>query len=181
MTEPVRHLRAAPPPPQAPRLPDVSWLSSEAPRRPGELYEPVRIGARAEHRLELSAGRASLPAELVGRLLVEADLLRRDQDRRSFPLDHLDQAAAEARVTRRLSAAESAYLKALRGSHEAGKAGALIVPVRLLGRVGEVDLATAMLGDPLRAASWERAALLQGRTMSEWGLSVELERAARSS
>jgi hypothetical protein len=181
MKKHVRHLRAAPPPPPVPALPDVSWLSSEAPRRPGELCEPVRIGAEAEKRLQSSAEHAGIPAELVGRLLLEADLLKRDLAGPSAGLEALDRAAATTRVRRRLSSAESNYLKALGEKRPSGKGGALIVPVRLLGRLSGVDLASAMLGDAARAASWERAAILHGRTMIEWGLAVALYEATTQS
>ena len=122
-------------------------------------------------------GRADIATALAGRLLVEADLLSRDLAGWSEAVDYLDRAAAAERVSHRLSSAESAYLKSLGAAQAPGTAGALITPVRLVGRLGDVDLPTAMAGDARRAAAWERAAVLQGRTMLEWGLLVALREA----
>jgi hypothetical protein len=114
--------------------------------------------------------------ELAGALLVEAALVRRDLEDLDMPHGEelLDRAAADARVTRRLGAAESDYLGALRSSHESGRAGALALPVRLLRRLAELDLTEALDGDAERAAAWEAAAVLNGRSMSEWALFIAL-------
>lgn len=90
--------------------------------------------------------------------------------------DRLDNAAARAEVRHRLSAAEADYLRHLRfppGMRQT----LLTVPVRLLGRLGELDVTAALGGDPARATAWELAALLDGRTMLEWALAVMLRAA----
>jgi hypothetical protein len=72
-----------------------------------------------------------------------------------------------------MSAAEADYLRRLGLRRWAPGPGATI-PVRLIGRLASVDVATALDGDATRAVAWEAAALLQARTMLEWGLAVIL-------
>jgi len=91
----------------------------------------------------------------------------------------LDVLAASAEVVIGLSEAQSAYLRVLsRGS--AQQTGALPrllpVPMRLIERIGQEGLVRRV--DPAlleTALLWERAAVLSGRTMSEWAALALLE------
>jgi hypothetical protein len=159
-------------------LPDVGWLCEQGPRRPGELHETVAFGGEAERQLERSASAGRVSPSLAARLLLEAALLRRDlQAAGAARADGLlDHAAGAARVCRRLSAGEADYLRALRMASHPERTGAVTVPVRLLARLEEVDLAAALGGDARQAVSWEAAALMAGRTMLEWGLLRALRR-----
>lgn len=171
-----RRLRAVAVDSPAPPLPDVSWLCEGGPRRPGELHEPIALGLDAEHHLERAAGLAGQSPALAARLLLEAALLRHDLRRMGRPGDEavLDEAARAARVSRRMSAAEADYLRALRAPARRERSGAVTVAVRLLARLDEIDLVATVRGDAQQAARWEAAALMEGRTMLEWGLFVAL-------
>jgi hypothetical protein len=160
-------------------LPDVAWLCEQGPLRPGELHEPIAFGGEAEGRLEDSATAGGLSPALAARLLVEAALLRKDLLLAgAVQADAvLDEAARTARVCRRLSAGEADYLRALGMAGRRERAGAVTVPVRLLGRLDEIDLVAALARDAMQAVSWETAALMEGRTMLEWGLLAALRRA----
>ena len=177
----MSHLRLQPPlravpPPAVSALPDVSWLCDEGPRRPGELREPIELGPEAVRELERSARAAGHSATLVAALLLEAALLREDLRRPGLlrDLTALDGAARAMRVRRRMSAAEADYLRALRVSPHSKAVGVVTVPVRLLGRLSELELGAAFAEDARRAVAWEAAALIDGRTMIEWGLLVAL-------
>jgi hypothetical protein len=85
----------------------------------------------------------------------------------------LDAAAASAAVTLELSEPASAYLGALdRGeSAHAYTTGMLALPMRLRERIGSRSPTTLLTAELLDyAIAWERAALVAGRTMSEWAL-----------
>jgi hypothetical protein len=109
---------------------------------------------------------------LAARLLLEAALLRRDLSLASaVRVDGLlDEAARSARVSRRLSAGDADYLRALALSRRPEQGGAVTVPVRLLARLDELDLERELDGDVRQAVTWETAAVIEGRTMLEWGL-----------
>lgn len=162
-------------PPAPPALPDVDYLYGDGPRRPGELHEPLALGRELQDRLVRSARRAGLPVDLTARLLIEAALLVGDLEALGAPdaAQELDVVAARARVERRMSAAEADYLRSLGLRRWAPGPGATI-PVRLVGRLASIDVAAALDGDATRAVAWEAAALLQARTMLEWGLAVIL-------
>lgn len=162
-------------PPAPPALPDVAYLYGDGPRRPGELHEPLPLGPEAQDRLLRSARRAGLPVDLTARLLIEAALLVGDLKALGAgdAAKELDVAAAGARVERRMSAAEADYLRRLGVCRWAPSPGAAI-PVRLIGRLASLDVASSLDGDATRAVAWEAAALLQARTMLEWGLAVIL-------
>jgi hypothetical protein len=121
---------------------------------------------------------AKVSASLAARLLLEAALLRHDlRAAGAVNVDEqLDQAARAGRVCRRLSAGEAAYLRALGTASRPGRSGAVTVPVRLLGRLDDIDVAAALAKDAGQAVSWETAALMAGRTMLEWGLLAALRR-----
>lgn len=165
-----------PAPPAPPPLPDVAYLYDDRPRRPGELHEPLALGPEAQDRLARSACSAGLPLDLTARLLIEAALLVSDLEALGAPdaARDLDTVAAHATVQRRMSAAEADYLRRLSVRRWAPGPSATI-PVRLIGRLASVDVACALDGDATRAVAWEAAALLQSRTMLEWGLAVILQ------
>jgi hypothetical protein len=168
----LRLVAATEPPPP---LPDLPQLYDEAIRRPGELHELVVLDEEQRFALERAAQQAGLPTGITGRLLIEAALVSEDLASlcATAAAERLDAAAARARVRRRLSAAEADYLRHLR--HPTGLRQTLLtVPVRLIGRLDEIDIGAALGGDPVRAAAWEIAALLDGRTMLEWALAAVL-------
>jgi hypothetical protein len=162
---------AEPPPP----LPDLPALYDDAIRRPGELHEPVILDAAQHVALDRAARRAKLPTGVTGRLLLEAALVCEELGglRAIAAPDRLDEAAARAKVRRRLSAAEADYLRHLRNP-PGMRQTLLTVPVRLISRLHGLDVARALGEDPARATAWEMAALLAGRTMLEWALAVML-------
>jgi hypothetical protein len=151
-------------------LPSVDHLCEHAVRRPGELHERLVLDAETLLRAETASRRAALPLGLTVVLLVEAALVRADVAMiASTELESaLDRAAASPRVRRALSAAEADYLRALRGSGFARTMPTL--PMRVFGRAATIDIASALRDDAARAARWEAAALLEGRTMLEWAL-----------
>lgn len=151
-------------------LPSVEHLYDSGVRRPGELHEPFDLDTGSLRRAEAAARRAALPLGLTVGLLVEAELARADLASIAGTAVEgvLDEAAALTKVTRQLSAGEADYLRLLRG---AGFSRTLpTLPVRVLGRARALDLAAALDADVARAARWEAAALLDGRTMLEWSL-----------
>lgn len=164
-------LRLVAAPDSPPPLPELSQLFDDSIRRPGEFHEPVILNIRQRGLLDGAARRVRLPTGVTGRLLIEAALVRADLASFEAPIDvgRLDDTAARAEVRRRLSAAEADYLRHLR--YPGGISATLLtVPVRLIGRLGDVDLGSALDGDPTRAVEWEIGALLEGRTMLEWAL-----------
>jgi hypothetical protein len=166
-------LRLVDAPPEPPPLPELPQLFDDSVRRPGELHEPVALNGQLRGLLNAAARQMRLPTGLTGRLLIEVALVIADLARLGLDLgtglDRLDDAATGAVVRRRLSAAEADYLRHLR--HPDGVSETLLsVPVRLAGRLHEVDLGVALRGDPVRAVTWEVGALLAGRTMLEWAL-----------
>ena len=169
-------LRVVPPVRDPPPLPCVEHLGDAVARRPGELHEPLQLGATALSSAAAMARRAQLPLGLAVRLLVEAAFVHEDLASRGAAYEEkLDIAAAAAVVSRRLSAAEADYLRALQSRDVASTLPTL--PVRLIGRLDTIHLAQTLTGNARRAALWETAALLEGRTMVEWALSVALRAA----
>jgi hypothetical protein len=152
-------------------VPDFSHAYDDRLRRPGELHEAVPLPPRAGPVVERAAAAAGLPSGTAARLLIEAALVRVDLAAigQRAAESRLDAAAAGAVVCRRLSAAESDYVCGLRRGRTTDRTVAT-VPVRLIGRLAEVDLEVALAGDLPRAVGWEVAAVLSGRTMLEWAL-----------
>ena len=90
----------------------------------------------------------------------------------------LDAAAGRARVAIELSEPLSAYFAALsprRQGEEGSLPQVLALPMRLTERIGVrggcLRLEAALLASAL---AWERAAVLEGRTMSEWAFVMAL-------
>lgn len=168
-------LQLMPAPPIPPPLPDMAYLYDDRPRRPGELHEPLALGPDIQNRLARSACNAGLPLGVTAGLLLEAALLVSDLEAlgASDAARDLDPVAARATVRRRMSAAEADYLRRL-SVRRCAPGPSATIPVRLIGRLGSIDVAAALDGDAERAVAWEAAALLQSRTMLEWGLAVIL-------
>ncbi len=164
-------LRLLPMPASAVERPELGHAYDDRLRRPGELHEAVPVPPGSAPAVERSASTAGVPTGTAVRLLIEAALVLADLAAigRTGMESWLDEAAAGAVVCRRLSAAEADYVMGLRRGHASGSTVATL-PVRLIGRVAEVDGGSALAGDLPRAVAWEAAAVLSGRTMLEWAL-----------
>lgn len=115
---------------------------------------------------------------------VERALVLRDAEANGFmrqtAADLLDRRGRETTVGVALSAAPAAYARTLTLKRPAPREDVregLLVPVatRLIDRARTIDRLAAIdiAHDDLRSAlAWERAAMLNARTMSEWALSV---------
>jgi hypothetical protein len=149
--------------------------------RPSERFEPWPIAEETARPLAEAAARRGLLPETAGPILIERALLEEDFAARRLGgmTVRLDELAARAEVEIELSEAQSAYLRALsRGSAKQAVAHPrlLPVPMRLTERLGEEGIAKRLAPGPLGAALlWERAAVLSGRTMSEWATLAMLE------
>jgi hypothetical protein len=105
---------------------------------------------------------------VVERMLIEEDLRLAGH---GPALTILDGAASATRVMVELSEPTSAYLRALEGGSAAASRvrDSVRLPMRLTERVGARTLERLLDARMLRSAlAWERAAVLSGRTMSEW-------------
>jgi hypothetical protein len=140
-------------------------------RRPGELHEAVVIPPTVLRAVERTAAAVGVPSGTAARLLIETALVKVDLAAlgRADSSAALDTAAAAAAVCRRLSAAEADYLRGLRHRHDDRRSMATL-PLRISGRIEQIDMEAALTGDLSRALAWEAAALLAGRTMLEWAL-----------
>jgi hypothetical protein len=106
----------------------------------------------------------------VERCLLENDLLLLA---RSGAAAALDAAGAGAAVSSELSEPSSAYLAALDGTGGGAvqTPAMLTLPMRLGDRIGARNVVELLDPRLLHSAiAWERAAVLSGRTMSEWAL-----------
>ena len=150
--------------------------------RPSERCEPWPV--EDEHRLGSLAAAADelgVSLELAVVVVVERSLLANDLAARRIDgiAARLDAEAAHASVTIELSEPLSAYLSALL-SHDRGVSRSLprliTLPMRLTERIGAEGPAARLDATLLQSAlHWERAALLEGRTMSEWATLKILE------
>lgn len=88
----------------------------------------------------------------------------------------LDGAARAARVLMPLSAAEADYVSALTQGRWKRRSSLVLVPTRMLARLRSASAEAIFDPDLLRSAiAWERAAVLSGLTMTEWGISAGFE------
>jgi hypothetical protein len=96
-------------------------------------------------------------------------------------VSELDDLAGDAVVASLPSGATAVYLRQLAGGARVGIAS-LTVPVNIPGRLAsrlqalgnESAEALIMEGDLEKSLAWERAAVLEGRTITEWALSRTL-------
>lgn len=149
--------------------------------RAGDRNDPWVIPAGAALRALAEAARAhGVDLELAVRVTAECALVCDDLAAAGVSeLELLDVAAAEAGVDGPVDSATADYLRRL--SCRAGQAGGASrarplgdavtvgLPVRLAARLLRADLDVLLAAAPLeRALAWEVAAVLSGRTMSEW-------------
>ncbi len=170
-------LRRAHPPPEPAPLPTGDLLSRSE-RRPGELYEVVALDERTALALADKAQQAGVSAGVALTLLVELELLNQDlTDARAHLTEPLP-AAPEMR----LGAAEANYIRWLAIGRQLKRRTyahqSVAVPVRLLTRMTQATITSAVEGDLDRAIRWEAAAVTAGRTIGELGLLLSLRAAA---
>jgi len=144
--------------------------------RAGDRHEPWTLPVGdALRALAGAAGEAGVDVELAVRLTVECALVCDDLRAAGVDPAALDAVAAAERVAGELDAAAAAYLRRLTGRRRGTAARALGevvtagLPLRLSARLLAADLDALVAAVPLeRALAWETAAVLAGRTMSEW-------------
>jgi hypothetical protein len=150
--------------------------------RPADRCEPWPVEDSSRlHALAAAAAACGVSTELAAILVVERALLASDLAAHGLNevLPRLNAVARHASVAVELTEPLSAYLRALSGRTRTAAGSlpqALVLPMRLteriLARQGRPRLDEALL--PL-ALAWERAAVLEGRTMSEWAVVKLLE------
>lgn len=152
----------------------------------GERNEPWTLSVTHDLRtLDDEAAGAGLDLELALRLATEAALVCSDLIALDVSLEAIDEVAAGAAVSGAVDPCHAAYLRRLTTSPPRAPRAldALIVaglPTRLSTRLLAVDLAELIKGTSLsRARSWEIAAVLDGRTISEWASLTALGLARR--
>jgi len=158
--------------PEPPPLPTGEALVV-GPRRPGELYDVVALGAAGEV-IAAQAVCSRIGVDVAATLLLELHLLATDCSAAGRVLPTTPTTAAPRR---RLSAAEADYLRVLtfRPGAVAAPAARAALPVRLLPRLTPAVIAAAAASADLEEAiRWETAALLEGRTIGELGLLLAL-------
>lgn len=151
---------------------------SRAAVRAGDRHEPWTLPASPALRaLAEAALAAGIELELALRLCLERALVVADLRAVGVEVARLDSLAARACVSGALDAADCAYLRRLTRREDAGSArplgDAIIVglPSRLTARLlaaGPEELLERAGLDVEAALSWEIAAVLDGRTISEW-------------
>lgn len=153
--------------------------------RPTERHEPWSISGVAIADLERAASDAGVELSVAVAVVVERRLLLDLLPEARRGEEWLDRRAAQVRARTALSAASAAYLRALtngsRPRSEAAPAwtlGHVALPARLSDRLFAAwPPAPALRADELRPALlWERAAVLSGLTLTEWGLAEMLRR-----
>jgi hypothetical protein len=127
-----------------------------------------------------AAARIGLDAQLAVRLALERALVLHDAQALRIDVRRarlaLNGASAEARATRALGAAQARYVRELYDESPRAVVGterglSVRVPDDLLARARDTVPQGAMHeGAVTEMLAWERAARLQARTMSEWGL-----------
>ena len=156
---------------------DPLWYGPPPVSRPADRCEPWPIDDQAAAPLAAAAADLGVAFELAAVITVERSLLGEELLSLGFvdPPPLLDAAARIAAVTRQLSEPVSAYLGALSRSTGPRRhpRGFLVLPMRLTERLLSSDPASRL--DPIllpSAVAWERAAVLSGRSMTEWAMAV---------
>lgn len=133
----------------------------------------------AVERFLLAAAVHGLDIEQAARLAVERELVLADGDELGISRERtrnvLGRAAADARPSRPLSSHQAAYVRALSVVRPRRGRGEVVDPVELPchlltrcgGRVRITAFDASVVGEMV---AWERAAALEGRTMTEWAL-----------
>lgn len=157
--------------------------------RPGDHHQLVLVPASpALGRFAAAAAAAGLVLHQGLALCVERRLLLDDVAAAGFDptwaVEALDAAATGAVARLPLSAAVANYVRALAApparSSELGTGPLrIMLPIRLVDRARQMGITRALEPEAIEAAmAWERAAALQGQTMSAWGLLELLDRSA---
>jgi hypothetical protein len=141
----------------------------------GERNEPWTLPVTDDLRaLDTDAARAGFDLELALRLVTETALVIEDLELLDVSFERLDALAAGATVRGTVDPCHAAYLRRLTASSPRAPRDldAFVVaglPARLSTRLLAVDV-PALVGraDLERARTWEIAAVLEGRTISEW-------------
>jgi hypothetical protein len=156
--------------------------------RPGDRRQTVRLGSDPTvDEFVRAAADAGLGVDQAVAIVAEHHLVLTDADALDLPRtqtrSQLSTAARSAHTKLPLSPAAAAYLREL-GTRSISRvpSGAVMVafPARLIERMPPCVVATTL--DPAaitEALAWERAAVLAGRTMSEWALFVLLASVGR--
>ena len=161
----------------------LGWDGPPPVARPADRCEPWPIDGGLTPPFARAAADLGIAFELAAVVTVERSLLGEEleclglEDARGT----LDCNARVAAVTGELSEPLSAYLGALDRSLDARAhpRSRLVLPMRLTERIGPAGPASRLDVALLPSAiAWERAAVLAGRTMTEWALLVLAERAA---
>ncbi|MDW5597224.1 hypothetical protein VSS74_22950 [Conexibacter stalactiti] len=148
---------------------------SRAAVRAGDRHEPWTLpvgGALAA--VADAAATAGVEFELAVRLCAEAALVRDDLRAVGAGVGALDALAGAAVVATRVDASDCAYLRRLtrRGAQERRTLGDAVIvglPARLSARLLAVDVDDLLANADVESAlAWEIAAVLDGRTISEW-------------
>lgn len=156
--------------------------------RVGDRHEPWTLAATdALRRLAASAYAVGIDFELATRLAVECELTCRDLRAAGIDPAQLDAAAATERVEQQLDASACAYLRRLTQlrddapRRDLGDAVTVGLPSRLSARLVRTDVGELLAdADIARAIRWETAAVLAGRTISEWAPLTALQARAPS-
>ncbi|MDO8212386.1 hypothetical protein [Conexibacter sp. CPCC 206217] len=153
--------------------------------RAGERNEPWTLAASLPlRRLAGAAYAIGIDLELALRIALESELACRDLRDAGVDPALLDAAAAAQRVDGQLDAAASAYLRRLTHERDSPRrdvddAVTVGLPARLSARLLRADLDHLLsTADIARAIRWETAAVLTGRTISEWAPLAALRLAA---
>lgn len=153
--------------------------------RAGDRNEPWTLATSLPlRRLAGAAYAIGIDLELAIRIALESALACEDLLGAGVDPALLDAPAATERVDGQLDAAASAYLRRLTHERDSprrdlGEALTVGLPARLSARLLRADLDRLLTtADIARAIRWETAAVLTGRTISEWVLLAALRLAA---
>jgi len=183
----VGNLPLSPPPVISTDAPGVAPVGSRC--RPGDRRQTVRLGGDPSVTAFVAAAAdIGLSAEQAVAIAAEHHLVLADADalglKRSETRLLLCAVARRAQAKLPLSPSAAAYLREL-GRRSISRAlartpVAIAFPARLIERVPPSVLVTTL--DPAaisEALAWERAAVLAGRTMTEWAMFVLLASVGR--
>jgi len=161
---------------EAPESSDAGWDAPLPTARPADRCEPwTLVSSEGAAALAAAAAEERIDFLLATVLVVERSLVEEDLRYGGLgtTLPILDRTASKARVRIALSEPMSVYLRTLEGAATAASSmrESVRIPMRLTERVAERTLERLLDARMLRSAlAWERAAVLSGRTMSEWAL-----------
>lgn len=168
------------------RVWEQRWDGPLPAARPGDRCEPWPLSdPGAANRIAQAATSHGLSTSLAALVTIECVLTIESLDAigAETPIEAIDQEAAVSRVRRPLSEPSRAYLQALSSRGVCSTTVPLRhvpLPMRLTDLVRHREIDSLLDASELdRAISWERAALLAGRTMGEWAACCALRAARR--